>query len=221
MTNELIVFITLASSTGFIHTIAGPDHYLPFIVMGRARKWSMVKTMWITFLCGLGHVGSSIVIGLVALSLGLATAKVEIIEGYRGSLAAWMFILFGLVYTIWGIYRAIKNKPHKHAHMHKDGTVHKKNITPWILFTIFLFGPCEALVFQFILPFKEGGVGIGELVLIISVFSIVTIITMLVAVFLGLYSFNIKKFGKLERYMHAIAGAMILLSGVAIEFLGL
>ena len=48
-----------AALIGLGHTLCGPDHYLPFIVMGKANRWSMPKTLWITFLCGLGHVAGN------------------------------------------------------------------------------------------------------------------------------------------------------------------
>jgi len=65
MSSELVVLMVTAASVGLIHTLIGPDHYLPFIVMAKARKWSPLRTGWITLLCGLGHVGGSVVLGVV------------------------------------------------------------------------------------------------------------------------------------------------------------
>ena len=59
----------LALYIGFFHTLIGPDHYLPFIVMARARRWSMFKTGWITVLCGIGHLGFRVLEQLVAAKL--------------------------------------------------------------------------------------------------------------------------------------------------------
>ena len=56
MTDSITLLSVTAISIGFIHTILGPDHYLPFIVLSQAKKWSLKKTMLITFLCGIGHV---------------------------------------------------------------------------------------------------------------------------------------------------------------------
>ena len=39
---------------------------------------------------------------------------------------------------------------------------------------------------------------------------------MLAVVLLATYGINFVKFGKLERYSHALAGAIVLLSGIAI-----
>lgn len=231
--NELTVLMGTTALIAFTHTLFGPDHYLPFIVMSKARKWSIWKTTWLTIACGVGHVGSSILLGLIGVAAGVGLKQIEFIEGYRGNLAAWAFIVFGLLYMIWGIYRAVKNKPHKHRHLHKDGSihvhehthadehdhVHKTNITPWILFTIFVLGPCEPLI-----PIMMSGEAISGtwgLISIALLFSGITVATMLTVVLLASYGINLMPFGKLEKYTHAIAGATIFLSGMAIVFLGL
>ena len=154
--SEIILLSWTAASIGLIHTALGPDHYLPFIMMAKVRGWSMAKTTWITILCGGGHVLSSIVLGLLGVYLGAEVMKLEALEAYRGTLAAWLLIGFGFAYFIWGIHRAIKNKKHSHIHTHEDGSVHEhphqhasrhahvhdqkssaKDLTPWILFTVF------------------------------------------------------------------------------------
>ena len=38
MSQEMIVLVSKADFPDFFHTLLGPDHYLPFIVMGKARK---------------------------------------------------------------------------------------------------------------------------------------------------------------------------------------
>ena len=229
-----------AASIGFLHTLLGPDHYLPFIVMSRARNWTKIKTAWITVLCGLGHVGSSVIIGSIGIAMGISVQRLESLKAFesvRGSIAAWLFIGFGLIYFIWGLRKAIMNKPHKHLHNHKDGKIHihehehseghlhrheaeaKRNITPWVLFTIFVLGPCEPLIP--ILMFPAAKSSILGLILVTITFCLTTIGTMMVVVFVSMSGVNLLPLGKFERYTHALAGAMICLSGMAIVFLGL
>ena len=233
MTENLNALTITAASLAFVHTILGPDHYLPFIVMARARKWTIYKTSWVTLLSGFGHVISSILLGAVGIGVGVALNKLEFMDSVRGDLAAWLFVLFGLGYMIWGIYRAIKNKPHKHIHNHANGTVHvhehthlqehdhthKNNITPWILFTIFFLGPCEPLIPLLMYPAAQNSTwGVAQVSI---VFGLVTMVTMLTLVLLASYGLKFVKLGRMERYTHAIAGATILLSGIGILFLGL
>ena len=233
MTDNLTALTITAASLAFIHTVLGPDHYLPFIVMSRARKWTIYKTSWVTLLSGFGHVISSILLGTIGIGVGIALNKLEFMESVRGDLAAWLFVLFGLGYMSWGIYRAVKNKPHKHIHYHGNGTshvhehthleehdhTHKNNITPWILFTIFFLGPCEPLIPLLMYPAaKNSAWGVAQVSI---VFGLITMLTMLVLVLLASYGLKFVRLGKMERFTHAIAGATILLSGIAILFLGL
>lgn len=233
MTNDIGILTATAATIAFVHTVLGPDHYLPFIVLSRARDWSILKTIWVTLLCGIGHVGSSIVIGALGIGAGIGLSRLVGIESYRGNIAAWAFLVFGLIYTIWGIRRAILNKPHKHYHTHNDGKVHvhehthlnshdhihRKSMTPWILFVIFVLGPCEPLIPVLMYPAAKSSTwGIVQVSL---VFSVITILTMLTLVVLASYGLKMVTFGKLERYTHAIAGATVFLSGFAILFLGL
>ena len=239
MSQEIFILLLTAVSIGFLHTLFGPDHYLPFIVMARAKQWSTLKTIWITFLCGLGHIGSSVLLGLVGVALGIAVTKLTDIESFRGNIAAWALIAFGLVYFIWGLRRAWRNKPHEHFHLHPETGKHTHthshsqehlhvhesekegaiNLTPWILFTVFVFGPCEPLIPLLMYPAaKNSWFGLG---LVTTVFGIATISTMLILVMVGYYGVSFIPLKKLERYTHALAGATILLCGLAIQFLGL
>lgn len=236
MVQEINVLAVAAASIGFFHTLMGPDHYLPFIVMSRARGWSVIKTSWITFLCGLGHVASSVLIGAIGIAAGVGVSRLEGIEAGRGNIAAWLFMGFGLVYFLWGLWKGWKNKPHSHLHQHASGLSHehehdhkqnhdhihqgpKMKLTPWVLFLIFVLGPCEPLIPVLMYPAAKQS--IGGTILIATIFAVVTIATMMGIVLLLTHGIKNINFGKLERYTHAIAGAIIFLSGAAITFLGL
>jgi len=214
MSNELVILAGAAAAIGFIHTVVGPDHYLPFIVLSKARQWTIVKTVIVTFLCGLGHVLSSVALGFIGIALGIAVFKLEAIESFRGELAAWILIAFGFTYFVWGIHRAIRNRPHTHIHTSKSGS-----LTPWILFTIFIFGPCEPLIPLVMYPAAKGDM--MTVVIVAFVFGLTTISTMLGIVLASSYGLAKLPLGKLEKYSHALAGLAILLCGGAIKFLGL
>ncbi|MFC2133581.1 sulfite exporter TauE/SafE family protein [Bacteroidota bacterium] len=236
MNNEIFVLILSAVSIGFIHTVLGPDHYLPFIALSKSESWSNTKTAIITILSGAGHVLSSIILGIIGVALGLAVFSLESIESVRGEIAGWLLIIFGLVYTMWGIRKAYKKKPHTHKHFHADGTIHhhdhthenhehahvhksKKKISPWMIFIIFVFGPCEPLIPLLIYPAANHSM--FGMLMVALVFGITTIFTMLMMVFIGIFGINFIPVKKLELHIHTLAGATILMCGVSIQFLGL
>ena len=119
MSANLTILTWTAASIAFVHTVVGPDHYLPFIVMARARKWSIFKTTWVTLLSGFGHVISSILLGAIGIGVGVGLNRLEFLESVRGDLAAWLFVLFGLGYMLWGIWRITGKRKHKHQHKHR------------------------------------------------------------------------------------------------------
>jgi nickel/cobalt transporter (NicO) family protein len=236
MNNSIALLSITAISIGFIHTVLGPDHYLPFIVLSHAKKWSLRKTMIITFFCGIGHVLSSVILGLIGIAVGVSLTRLVSIESFRGNVAAWLFIAFGLVYMIISIRNLIKKKKHTHSHFHFNGVKHVHehdhhdehshihqeeafNTTPWVLFLIFVFGPCEPLIPLVMYPAAKHN--IQGAVVVAILFSIITISTMMVIVLsfnLGLNKINLKP---IEKYSNLIAGALIFFSGLAIQFLGL
>lgn len=232
MSSELIALLITAAFIGSVHTLFGPDHYVPFIVMAKARKWSMLKTTWITFLCGIGHVLSSVVLGAIGIAAGISLTFLKDTESTRGEVAAWLLTSFGLLYFVWGVWRAIRNKPHTHRHAHLDGehehehTHHedhahphehknKPNMTPWVLFTIFVFGPCEPLIPLLMWP--AAAESVWSVVLVVVTFSVVTLSTMMTVVLLSTFGLKFISFKWMERYSHALAGAMVLACGIMIH----
>jgi ABC-type nickel/cobalt efflux system permease component RcnA len=236
MNDSVALLSVTAISLGFLHTLFGPDHYLPFIVLSQAKKWTLRKTMFITFICGIGHVLSSVLLGLAGIAVGISINKLVAAESFRGNSAAGLFIAFGLVYMVISVRNLIRRRKHSHSHFHIGGDKHSHEhnhqkehthihdddvvkTTPWILFLIFVFGPCEPLIPLLMYPAAQSN--IPGAVFVSLLFSAVTIATMLsiVLVFkLGLSKLNLKP---VEKYSHLIAGALIFFSGVAIQFLGL
>ena len=215
----------------------GPDHYLPFVAMAKARGWSMAKTLRITLFCGAGHLAGSVLLGLVGITVGVQLSSLNWLEGVRGNLAAWMLIGFGLAYTAWGLRQAHRNRPHTHWH-HHDGVSHlhehrhqeahahvhdrtagSRSLTPWVIFVIFVLGPCEPLIPLLMYPAaRESTSGV---VVVTVVFALVTVLTMSLAVAIALLGLKTIKISRLEPYGHAVAGSTILACGLAIALLGL
>jgi sulfite exporter TauE/SafE len=229
----MLILYATAMLVGFVHTLLGPDHYLPFVGMSKAGGWSMRKTLRVTALCGLGHVLGSVLLGIAGAVFGLSLSRLVFIESVRGDFAGWMLVAFGLAFLVWGVRRAIRQRPHEHVHLHADGTMHKHphthtkthvhvhersdapGMASWWMFVIFIFGPCEPLIPLLIYPAAQGG-GMWPVVFVALLFSLTTVATMLVAVWAGVLGLDRVRWGIFERYAHAMAGLIILLSGVAV-----
>ena len=234
---DLNLLVLTAISIGFVHTLIGPDHYLPFVAMSAARNWTRRKTLLVTAACGVGHVLGSIVLGLVGIAIGAALHRLEWIEGLRGDVAAWALTAFGLVYMAWGLKRAWRDRKHSHEHVHADGTRHRhahahhtrdehlhvhvqvdtdgaRSITPWALFVVFILGPCEALIPLLMYPAAQHSWwGVS---LVVLAFAVTTLLTMMGIVYLAVRGLERVPLAAAERYTHALAGAALSVCGAGI-----
>lgn len=233
---EAQLLILTAASVAFVHTILGPDHYVIFTAMGKARAWSLARTLRVTTWCGLGHILSSVVLGMIGLFLGTGLSAVTTLESARGNVAAWALLAFGLIYFAWGLRKA--GRSHRHSHVHRHGGlvhdhehdhhdehthVHDENspgaITPWALFIIFVLGPCEALIPLVMYPAARHSTGL--VVAVAVVFGVITLATMLACVAITTLGINRLHLPQAGRYAHAVAGAAIVACAGAISVLGL
>ena len=231
MENEIYILIITAVTISFLHTVTGPDHYLPFIALSKSRSWSFSKTIFWTVVCGCGHVWSSVVLGLGGAALGWSLSKIGWMESVRGGFAAWALLIFGLVYSIWGLVRANQNRRHKHFDIDDDSSIYvyehrhgepivpgeKHKVTPWVMFIIFLLGPCEPMIPLLYFPAARNSW--TGMVLLVVVYTIFTLLTMIVMVALGYYGISFFKTGKLERHMHVLAGITIFVCGIGMVFM--
>ena len=251
MTGLLLLGAT-AAGVGFLHTLVGPDHDLPFVVLARARRWSWRRTSAITVACGLAHVLSSVALAAVGAGLGVALTRLMAIETARGELAAWALVAVGACYAAWGLRRAMRGDRHVHlfphpvAHAHDHGHDHdhahahgpdhalphphdhgrgsdpeaapKASLTPWMLFLVFVLGPCEPLI---PLMLASGAAGSFLAATVVAVaYGVATLAAMLGAVWVGRAGAGFLPLGRLEPYTHALAGGAILVSGLGMVFLG-
>lgn len=240
---EALTLCATAFTVGAVHTILGPDHYVPFAAMARAGGWSVPRTLAVTTACGLGHVAGSVAIGLVGLGLGIAVMRLETLEAFRGDTAGWLLIGFGLAYFVWGLVRAYRTRSggsgHAHLHVHADGTVHTHEHdhhgehlhvhqaaagvaggqtavwAPWIMFLLFAFGPCEPLIPLLMYPAAKASP--WAVAGVVAAFTAATIGTMLAAVLVLRSGANLVRLPRLDRFAHAFAGLAILACGLLVK----
>ena len=220
MENGSGALVGLAGSIGLVHTIIGVDHTLPFIMLARAQKWSLSRLLSSTFLCGTGHVLSSVLLGLFGISMGVAIDRLEIIEARRGQMAAWLLIGFGLAYAVWSLHRERKKQARLQLDLDLPSQRQRRRLaTVWGLFIVAVLGPCEPLIPILMAPaFDQMWTTVVGVIL---VFGLVTVGTMCLLVTIGYFGMKLPVFSFLERYVHTLSGLAIAGSGVAIQLVGI
>ncbi len=233
--NTSLMLMSTAVFIAVSHTLIGIDHYVPFVVLSKVNAWSMKKTMMIVVVCGIGHVFSSVILGLVGIGLSQSLASLINIESVRGTMATWFMIGFGLVYTVWALTQVYRNKPHIHwvngekiTHDHhnlENGKTHiqanpkAKSNAIWGLFILFVLGPCEPLIPLLMYPAATENT--TAFIGVTMIFSICTIITMTLATLVCIKGIKHINIAGLEKYSHALAGLAITICGVMILTLGI
>lgn len=211
MRNSLSVLLISTASVAFFHALA-PDHWMPFAAIAKAQKWPKLKLIWVTFISGIGHVGISLVVSAIGIILGFSLSKLQAAEGHRGEVSLWLLIGFGIAYMIWGINKA---RRYKHSNNQADKA---KTLRVWTLIAIFILGPCEPLIPLVFLGYNYGFAGVISVSII---FSVITIIMMLLQSLLAFSGIQLIRNDTAEKYSHAFAGLVIALTGISVMLLGI
>ncbi len=231
MQTEFQVLMAAAISIACLHTLSGPDHYVPFIALSKSRNWSLSRTIGWTVLCGCAHVWSSVLLGLGGAAAGWSLSRIEWLEGVRGGIAGWMLLGFGVVYGIWGLWKMRRGYSHKHFDAGDNGELYvyehnhnqavrpeeRHKVTPWVMFIIFLLGPCEPMIPLLYFPAAKSSW--TTMVTMIALYTVCTLAMMLLMVLLGFLGISIFRVSSLEKYMHALGGLTVTICGAGMVFL--
>jgi sulfite exporter TauE/SafE len=229
---DSVALLAAAATIGVVHTLLGPDHYVPFVALARSRAWSLRRALGVTAVCGAGHVVGSIALGALGVASGWALSGLVEVETWRGAIAGWLLLGVGVAYTAWGVRRALRGRPHEHLHAHDAGEIHRHGhdhhgahahphfgavgrwLGPWSIFVVFVLGPCEPLVPVLMYPASQGSW--WSVAAVAGVFATATIGTMLAVVTVGALGLSRLPAARFERWSHAMAGAALALCGVAV-----
>ena len=205
-----------SATLAIVHALLGLDHSLPFVALGRARGWTLARTLLVTAVCGAGHVASSAAIGALGVGLGVAVDALLWIESTRGELAAALLIGFGLAYAAWAVWRRLRGPD---AAPPRAGAAGGTDVTPWALFIVFVLGPCEPLIPLMVVPGAAGDWLAAAAV--VGVFGLLTVAVMLAVVTAACRGADLVGVGRIGRHADAAAGLVVAASGAAVLWLGL
>lgn len=205
---KVIIFGTIMISV--LHAII-PSHWLPILSISKSRKWNKRETLRVTFLAGLAHVCSTIVLGLFISYFG-AQLKV-FLEDFLKIILPISLILFGIYF----LYRH-----HTHHHFHIDAQkLNEKNDNDYaIIFSIMgimFFSPCLEIVPYFLMA---GANGIPSVILLSIIFLAVSISGMLLWMFLVYEGTKKMNWHFIEHNAGLITGIILILTGVLSYYSG-
>lgn len=200
-------FLLTLSATGFsvaaLHA-AIPTHWLPFVMIGRARGWSRRWTLGAVALAGGGHILATTILGVALARFGW-----EINERYD---AAFHWVVAGLLVGLgaWLAFRA----PHGHGCDHCEGRRFIPEPTDraalWGLFLTLTLSPCELFLPVYLTAAPYGWPGIAWLS---AVLAVATLCGMLTLTWLTLHgAARVRWFDRLDG---RVIGGLLVLLGIA------
>jgi hypothetical protein len=206
--------VAAAVTVGAIHTLA-PDHWVPFAALARARRWPARNTVFVTLLCGFGHVTVSALFGFVGLFFGIQ--MIRALGERMESVAGLLLVGFGLLYGIWGLRRAAGAKLHGHVHSRYDHMHNPARASVGALFLLFSADPCVAVI---PLLFSAAPLGLARTLTVVLLYEAATLATMVALVLPASAGARAFRFRWLDFYGDAAAGAVIATVGITVFALG-
>ena len=209
-----------------------PNHWLPLIAIGRTEKWTHPEILLGTGIAGFAHTLSTVLIGVVVGVIGYRlSSSYGLISGI---IAPAILVLLGTIYLVLDIF----GKRHHHhfgedllpkqRHSLRPHTVQitddtsftyvrqkSKKKTKWaILLSLSLgmfFTPCTEIEAYY---FQASTIGWSGIWMVSAVYTLVTILGMVLFVYLGLKGVKHLESRFLEHHEKRITGIVLIAVGL-------
>lgn len=223
-------------TVAFFHA-AIPTHWLPFVLVARARGWSRPRALGVTIFAGLGHVAVTSLLGLLIAWLGFQ------LDEKLGEVFPWIaggvLLMMGGFYfwrqwrgggichhkVVGGHHHADQHCGHEQGHSHwedelKDSALVSSRAGEWAaisgLFIMLTFSPCEVILPVYLSAVEFGWTGFIVLSLILAVATLLGMLLFTWCTLVGLERFNLKSF---ERFEAGLLGTIFTVLGVVVVLL--
>jgi len=181
-----------------------PSHWLPILAISRQEKWTNRETLRITFITGLAHVLSTVLIGGVLAVAGHFLAAR--LEAFTHWFAPALLTLLGAFY-VYQHYR------HHHFHLQRQPT--SLGVIGTLVLAMFL-SPCLEIEGYFL---AAGQYGWGFVLVLGISYAVVTISGMLIWVSLALTGMKRLDWHAWEHNAGLITGITLIFSGLLLLWL--
>lgn len=200
------LFTSIAATgfaVAFLHA-ALPTHWLPFVLIGRARAWSIGRTLGVTAIAGVGHVLVTVLLGAALTALGL------VIRPQLG--AVFPFAVGGLLIAF-GLLQIVR-------HRHADPAAPDRRLSDGAatlgLIALLALSPSEAFLPLFLANTEHGWGGFAILSVVLAGATLTGMLFFTGLTAAGAARLNL---GALERYEGAILGVVLCVLGVGVMIL--
>jgi putative Mn2+ efflux pump MntP len=178
-----------------------PSHWLCFVLVGRAHRWSLARTQAVALGAGGAHVLVTALLGALAISIDYRRY-----HEWAEYIAAGVLAGLGLLYILLHFVHA--------GHHHERDVKVGDRIGILGLYVTVTVSPCSLII---PVLFGAAGIGLGLFVALIVVLLLTTWAVMAVLVALAYFGIERMRFGFLDRFEKLIIGLVLI--GVAASML--
>ncbi|NJC40309.1 hypothetical protein GGQ87_000567 [Brevundimonas alba] len=204
----LISLLGVGFATAFLHA-ALPTHWLPFVLVGRAQRWSRGRILTAVVVAGLAHIASTALAGGLIVLAGLALD--QWVSGLLPYLSATLLFVFGAFYLV----RAAVRRPQVAGGPQLDAAEPRASHAAAFLGLVAMMAisPGEVL-----LPFylNQAEAGIGVLSGLTMAFAVGTILGMAVFTLLARAGWSVLRLERWARYEGAVLGLALIAIGLLV-----
>lgn len=194
--------------TAFLHA-ALPTHWLPFVLVGRAQRWSLTRVLGAVAAAGLAHIATTAVVGGLIVMAGLALE--QWVSGLLPHLAAVLLFLFGAFY----LARAtlLKVQPAGGPDLDAPEPRVSDAAAFWGLVALLAMSPGEVLLPLYLAQATEGFVVLG---LMTAAFLVGTVAGMTVFTVLANAGYTALRLERWARYESMVLGVALIAIGLLV-----
>lgn len=184
-----------------------PNHWLPVLAISKKENWTIGETTWVTFLSGLAHALSTVIIGVAIGLLGVTLS--ETLTGFTHIIAPSILVALGIFY----IYQ---HHRHKHFHLHPEIKPMSKNRIVVGLAIAMFFSPCFEIEAYFLMAGAYGWQQVATLAFLYTAVTVTGMVVWVRLTYRGLFNLN---WHSLEHNAGIITGITLVLTGIISYFI--
>ena len=185
-----------------------PNHWIPLVAIGKTEKWTLKETLSGTLVTGFAHTLSTVLIGIIVGLVGIKLSNsYNLVILY---IAPSILIAMGITY----IFLDFKSNYHHHARS-GDADIrirNKSRISILISLSISMFlTPCVEIEAYY---FQAGLIGWRGIFIVSAVYTLTTVILMMVFVYIGYKGTQRLRSHTLEEHEKLITGFVLAALGI-------
>ena len=195
-------------AAAFLHA-ALPTHWLPFVLVGRAQRWSLARNLLVVTAAGLAHIATTALVGSLIVAAGMALD--EVVAGLLPHLSAVLLFGFGGFYLIKSFVRRPAMAGGPALDLAEPTVSHSAAF--WGLVAVMALSPGEVLLPIYMSSAQEGAMALA---LLTAVFAVGTVLGMATFTTLARAGASVLRLERWARYEGAILGVALIAIGLLI-----